>query len=91
MDEVVESSDVELTNDVVALKITSMNWSYKIVNLLASRLLPMYKVLHKILIHNLDPTHHSRISHVIEQLCCIKLHTKVGLGPIKLDIYKDGL
>lgn len=64
MDEVMESTDEGLTNDEVAKEVTAMNWPDKVDNLPASRLLPKYKALHKVLIHNLDPlTHRLDLSH----------------------------
>ncbi|KAL2486792.1 Envelope-like protein [Abeliophyllum distichum] len=55
-------SDEELTKDSIAQEMTGSAWP-EAVELTASRLLPKYKVLHRILINNIDPlTHRSDIS-----------------------------
>ncbi|KAL2486596.1 hypothetical protein Adt_31352 [Abeliophyllum distichum] len=62
MVDVAITSDEELTKDSIAQEMTSSAWP-KADELNASRLLPKYKVLHRILINNIDPlTHRSNIS-----------------------------
>lgn len=75
----------------MALELNGMKWPDKIQNLPASGLLPKYKILFKILIHNLDSlTHHSDLSHETVVMLFI-FGTKVGLDLIKLMFEKKNM
>lgn len=78
MDKVLVLANEGLNNDAMAIEMIGMNWLEKIHNIFASKLIPKYEVLHKLLIYNIDPlTQHLDLS-LERAIILFKLGSKVG-------------